>query len=101
VSNQGRFPRPLVLRHMMAEDPEVAHLVIEANREDQRLYDFVRHELFPAQRARYERMLRSADRDSLVLRDRWDAGMIRMANHWIYRTLVYKPLRPMLFRQAA
>jgi hypothetical protein len=28
-------------------------------------------------------------------------GTIRLANHWMYRTLVYKPLRPMLFRQPA
>jgi hypothetical protein len=101
VSSEGKFPRPLVLRQMMAEDPEVARLVNEANQEDQRLYDFVRSELFPAQRARYEGVLRTADREALVLRSGWDAGTIQLANHWMYRTLVYKPLRPMLFRRAA
>jgi hypothetical protein len=101
VSSRGKFPQPLVLRKMMAEDPEVKRLVIEANREDQRLYNFVRREIFPAQRDRYEHALRTTDRDSLVLRGRWDAGTIRLASHWMYRTFVYKPLRPMLFGRAA
>jgi Sulfotransferase family len=101
VSARGKFPRPKVLRQMMDEDSAIARLVTEANREDQRLYDFVRQELFRAQRARFERALRTVDRETLVLRSGLDAGTIRTVNHWIYRTLVYKPLRPMLFRQAA
>jgi hypothetical protein len=101
VSAQGKFPRPKVLRQMMADDPEVARLVTEANQQDQQLYAYVRDELFPAQRARYENVLRTADRESLVLRGSWDAGTIRLAGHWLVRTLVYKPLRPVLFRQAA
>jgi len=101
VSAEGKFRQPKVLRQMMAEDPEVARLVTAANAEDQRLYTYVRNELFPAQQARYERVLRMADRESLVLRNKWDAGSIQMASHWMYRTLVYKPLRPVLFREAA
>jgi len=101
VSAQGKYPQPKALRQMMADDPEVARLVVEANEQDQRLYDYVRRELFPAQQARFASALRSADRESLVLRDHWDRGTIRMAGHWVYRTLVYKPLRPMLFRRAA
>lgn len=101
VSAQGKFQQPKVLRQMMADDPEIAKLVTDANQEDQRLYAFVRNELFPAQRAQYEHVLRTADRESLALRSGWDAGTIRMVNHWMYRTLVYKPLRPVLFRDAA
>lgn len=101
VSARGKFPQPKVLRQLMAEDSKIADLVIEANELDQRLYRFVRTELFPAQRARYERALRKADRDSLVLRAGWDPGAVSVAKHWMFRTLVYKPLRPILFRRAA
>lgn len=101
VSAEGKFRRPKILRKMMTEDPAIARLVTEANAEDQRLYAYVRNELFPAQRAQYERVLRTTDQEALVLRNKWDEGSIQMASHWMYRTLVYKPLRPVLFREAA
>jgi hypothetical protein len=101
VSASGKFPRPKVLRQLMAEDPEIAWLVTEANELDQRVYDFVRDELYPAQRAKYAAALQSFDRESLVLPRRWDAGTVNLARRWVFRTMVYKPLRPLMFRRAA
>lgn len=99
--NKTSMPSQDAIRHELLNDRQLRRDLLEANREDQLVYDYVRNEAFPAQRARYGGTL-SADVKKLQESNlRSPVRRLDTIPGKFLRNFIYKPIRPYLFDRHA
>jgi len=93
VSARDRVAGQNLLRDLMHEDPEVAEWVADSNREDDRLYNWVRDEWYPAQCAAYGPELASDVNEFLTANARSRLWLNDSLIAKAYRHAVFQPYR--------